>query len=319
MLGKSEGNQPCLAFECMRRYGFVLDPTNPKAQKFWEELFRRYTGYGYGYFKLDFLRAALNAPRRYDPLSKRDDLVRLILESVRRGTGNRAEILGCNYVFSSGCHCVDTARIGADIHAKWNNAKNNAPVVAARYWQNRKLWINDPDFAVCRAEHTSVDPDLNALQPEYVFVNPDEKFNPSKHFNLSDFKRGEPEVLLSVVIISGGAVNLSDCMYKLNEEGIELCRKTVAAEPGMGGKALDLFTNSIPEQFVQQFKSGIRLLAVNWQDEGDRSFIFDLAACGISPEMKACDFWSGNKVKHDGRKLCITLAPHRCQLLEFRI
>ncbi|MBQ9336101.1 MAG: alpha-galactosidase, partial [Lentisphaeria bacterium] len=34
MLACSEGGQPCLGFKCVGRYGFLLDPTVPKSQKF---------------------------------------------------------------------------------------------------------------------------------------------------------------------------------------------------------------------------------------------------------------------------------------------
>lgn len=318
MFAQSRGGQPCLSYQCMKRYGYVLDPTVPKSQKFLEDLFRRYTDYGYGYFKIDFLRPVLNAFRRMDKACRRDDIVRLIIDSIRRGTEDKAVLLGCGYVFSSGAEGLEAVRIGADIHAKWQNLKNNTPSVAARYWQNKKLWINDPDFAVCRAAHTSNDPDLNRLQALYVYVNPNDQFLEDKIHNLATFKEGEPEVLLSVAIISGGMLNLSDKLTLLNEKGLDLCRKTVAAEPGEGGIALDLFEKELSERFVQKFKSGIRLLAINWDDNESKVFSFDLEKCGITRDMKASDFWSGAKVNHDGRKLEIELAPHRCQLIEFR-
>ena len=318
MLACSKGGQPCLTYQCMKRYGFVLDPTTEKAQKFLEDTFRKYTDYGYEYFKIDFLRATTEAYRRKDPLCRRDDIVRLIVDGVRRGTGDKAEILGCGYVYSSGSQGINAARIGADIHATWNNLKSNAPSVAARYWQNRKLWINDPDFAVCRADHTSNDPDLHSLRCCYVYVNPEDPFLEDKYHDLATFSPGEPEVLLSVAIISGGVINLSDKMTLLNETGLELCRKTVAAEPGEAGVALDLFSEELPGQIVQKFKSGIRLLAINWQDSGNKLFSFDLEKCGISKDMKAVDFWSGEKLSHDGKLLQIELAPHRCKLIEFR-
>ena len=318
MLAQSIGGQPCLAYTCMKRYGFVLDPTVPKSQKFLQDLFRRYTDYGYGYFKIDFLKPMIHALRHKDPLCRRDDIVRHVIDNVRKGTGDRATILGCGYVFSSGSQGVDAVRVGADVHATWENIKMNTPSVAARYWQNRTLWINDPDFAVCRAPHTSNDPDLKRLQALYVFVNPEDPFREDKIHDLATFKENEPEVLLSVAIISGGAINLSDKMTLLNEKGLDLCRKTVAAEPGVGGVALDLFENDLASKFVQKFKSGIRILAINWEDSGNQTFSFDLAKHGISKDMKATDFWSGKAVAHDGKLLEFELVPHTCKLIEFR-
>ena len=318
MLSMSVGGQPCMVYQCMKRYGFVLDPTNPKCQKFWEDLFRRYADYGYGYFKLDFLRAITDAPRRQDSLVRRDDILRLVIDSIRRGVGNRAELMGCGYVYSSGGEELEAVRVGGDIHAKWDCLKRNTPVVAARYWQHRKLWLNDPDFAVCRAAHTSNDPDLTRLQALYVYVKPEDEFLEDKIHDLATFKENEPEVLLSVVIISGGVTNLSDNMPLLNEKGLELARKTIAAEPGEAGVALDLFSSELPAKYVQKFKSGIRLLAINWSDDKNDTFSFDLEKCGISSGMDAVDFWSGEKVAHDGKQLQFELAPHTCKLIEFR-
>ena len=237
---------------------------------------------------------------------------------MRRGAGKSAEILGCGYVFSSGAAELDAVRIGTDVHATWHNTRCNAPSVASRYWQNRKLWINDPDFAVCRAPHTSDDPDWNLLQALHVFIKPDDPYRPEKVHNLATFKEGEPEVLLSIAIISGGVINLSDKMTLLNEKGLDLCRKTVCAEPGEGGVALDLFSSELPAEFVQKFKSGIRLLAINWDDCANQTFTFDLAKCGISENMKASDFWSGKSLACDGKYLQFELAPHTCRLIEFR-
>ena len=318
MLALSRGGQPCLAYQCMNRRGFVLDPTVPKSQKFVEDLFKRYSDYGYGYFKIDFMRPMLNAFKRLDPLCRRDDIARLLIESVRRGAGDKAEILGCGYVYSSGADNLDAVRIGADIHATWNNTRSNATSVAARYWQNRRLWINDPDFAVCRAAHTSNDENLNRLQALYVYVKPEDPFLQDKIHNLATFKENEPEVLLSIAIISGGVLNLSDKMTLLNEKGLELCRKTVCAEPGEGGVALDLFSSELPYEFAQKFKSGIRLLAINWDDNENKTFTFDLEKCGISKDMKAADFWSGKSLAHDGKCMQFELAPHTCRLIEFR-
>ena len=183
---------------------------------------------------------------------------------------------------------------------------------------NKKLWINDPDFAVCRAAHTSNDPGLKRLQALYVYVNPNDEYLADKVHNLATFKENEPEVLLSISIISGGVINLSDKMTLLNEKGLDLCRKCVAAEPGEAGVALDLFSSDLPARFVQKFKSGIRLLAINWSDDATQTFSFDLEKSGISQDMKAVDFWNGKKVSHDGKLLQIELAPHTCSLIEFR-
>ena len=62
MLGCGDNGLPCLCYECMRRVGFVLDPTQEKVRKFLFDLFSRYSAMGYRHFKLDFLAGDAEGP-----------------------------------------------------------------------------------------------------------------------------------------------------------------------------------------------------------------------------------------------------------------
>ena len=72
------------------------------------------------------------------------------------------------------------------------------------------------------------------------------------------------------------------------------------------------------EEFIVDLERHVRLLAINWDDNEKKTFSFDLEKSGISKDMKATDFWSGKAVSHDGKLFEIELAPHTCQLIEFR-
>ena len=310
MLALSEGGQPCLGYRCMERSGFLLDPTVPKARRFVEELFDRYAGMGYAYFKLDFLAATLQAKRFHDRSVPRSRILRLLLESVANGVAGRAEILGCNYPFATGNSRVDAVRVGSDIHADWNCIRRNAVSLAGMFWSNKRLWLNDPDFALCRGRDTAAD--IGHLKPNFVFCRPESGFSPRYDFTLENSTLDEQKVLLSLVIMTGGAVNLSDRMSRLDAEGLELARKTVSAESGFGGRPLDLFERELPIYWSQRLSHGGRFLVVNWED-APREIPVDwqLAAPGVAAVR---DFWTGAAEPCRGPA---ALAPHSCKLWEY--
>ena len=311
MLALSEGGQPCLAYRCMERYGFVLDPTLPKTRKHLTDLFDRYAGMGYEYFKLDFLGSTMAASKFHDRTVPRCQVLRKLMEAVCEGVRGRSEILGCNYHFYNGNSFVNAVRVGGDIHSHWQSVKTNTVSVAGMFWANKKLWINDPDFSLCRGVESSDDPDLQRLKAIYVYCKPEDKFNAVYDYNLATTCLDEQKVLLSLDLMAGGAVNLSDKVPLLNEQGLELARKVVAAESGFAGRPLDFFEKALPVYWHQNLKQGGRVLVINWEDTPQELPVnWDIA--GNPAEAK--DFWSG-KIE----KCCdkVLLAPHSCKLWEY--
>ena len=307
MLAHSEGDQPCLAFQCMRRYGFILDPTVEKSKKFLRELFDRLVNDGFGYFKLDFLASTLDAAQFADKSVPHSDIIRHLMQPICEGTAGRATILGCNYPFMTGNKYIDAARVGSDIHSDWDGIKKNAVNVACRYWMNKKLWVNDPDFALCRGVETS---DFEeTLQPELVFCDPTSEYQPFYSKTFASATERELEVLLSISLVSGGAINLSDDLTKLNEAGLELARKVISAASGNAAIPLDLFSSAMPSRWLQKLPHGGRFLVVNFMDDV-REFRID---CPELPD-KATDFWRGKTINVPRE---IVLAPHSCLLLEW--
>ncbi|OGV34251.1 MAG: hypothetical protein A2020_04505 [Lentisphaerae bacterium GWF2_45_14] len=319
MLAKGESGLPALVFSCMKRYGFVLDPSLPKVQKWLYELFKRYTEMGYKYFKLDFLESTLRAPAFANPAVPRGKIVRKIVESVYKATVGKADILGCNYPFMAGNKYVDAVRVSADIHADWKHVCENVFSIASRFWSNGKFWINDPDFTLCRGQETSNDKDLNRLKPCLVYVEPEVKEYPP-FFNTSIVKinQKEVEILLSLILISGGAINLSDDITKLNKDGLELARKTLSAEVGEAGIPLDLFSSEKPSVWVQRLKNNkARLLLINWGEES-KEFSFDLMKNKMENMGSALDFWNNKKISIKNGRITAELKKHSCLLVELK-
>lgn len=316
MLACGVSGLPCVAFECMLRYGFVLDPTQPKVQKWIEDLIARYAAMGYRYFKLDFLQQTLKAARFADASVPRGDIVRKVVEAARRGAGNRAAIMGCGYPFEAGTAFVDNARVSSDIHALWRSVRENAISIAGRFYSHNRFWINDPDFALCRGPETSNDPDLQRLKCCYIGVKPDTTEITWQKLVLSEMSLAEAQVLLSLVVVSGGAVNLSDDVTRLNAVGLDMIRRTVAAERGQGGVPLDLFSSELAAYWTQRLTRGARALMINWTDR-EQELSMDVAASEIEGRPLR-DFWTDRPVAVTKGRLTKRLAPHSCLFVETR-
>ena len=315
MLAMSDGGQPALAYTCMKRYGMVLDPTVPAVQTHLRDLFARYVEMGYGYFKLDFMAATLNARRFHDATVPRSEIPRLIVKPVYEGVNGRARILGCNYLYCGGNEFVDAVRCGADIHVRWDRITANVVSAAANFFANRRLWLTDPDFALARSAETSDDPDRQKLNPLWVYVEPDSPFNTEiQEFNLSSATADEAEVLLSIVIVSGGAMNFSDNLRLLNARGLDMLRRAAAADRSGVGVPLDLFRTERPAVFLQRCDTVDRVLLVNYGD-APCEMSFDLAAHGIAAE-KARDFWRDRELTVRDGVLAETVPPHACCFAE---
>ena len=310
MLACSEGGQPCFAYECMGRKGFLLDPTQDKVRDHLQNIFKRYADMGYKYFKLDFMGQTMKAKRFADSMIPRSEIPRLIVKHIHEAVHDKATILGCNYYFKGGTDYVDAVRIGGDIHAKWNSILNNTVAVAARFWSNKRLWVNDPDFALCRAFDTCNDEEINRLQPALIAVDPEDPNPEAGAFKQVDIKRPQSEILLSIALAAGGAINLSDKMYLLNESGLDLARRTVSAPVGETAIPLDLFSSSLPSRWLQKVGNSYRLLLINWSDE-ECGMTFDLSKYGITAS-KAVNFWNDKPVNVCGNCIETVLEPRSC-------
>lgn len=316
MLARGVSGLPCICFTCMARNGFVLDPTVHKTRQWLHSLFTRYADMGFKYFKLDFLSPVARAPRYSDKSVPRGRIVETLLEPARQALAGRAHIMGCGYDFHAGIGCVDEVRTSSDIHARWDSICGNVGSIAGRWWAQSRWWGNDPDFALARGPQTSDDPDLQRLLPSLVNVKPNETQTYGGEFVLATMNRDEARVLLSLVVVSGGAVNLSDNLMKLNEEGLDLVRRTVAAPRGCAGVPLDLFASERPAKWIQRTSAGWRVLLINWSD-APKELALDIGAFGISAE-KGRNFWTDKTVKARGGVLTTPLPPHACLLVEFQ-
>ncbi len=201
---------------------YALDLTNPQVLEYIENLFRRLKGYGFQYFKIDFLYFAAVNGRRHDQTVTFGDLLRRGLEAVRKGVGD-ALILGCGAPIGECIGIVNAMRIGTDIATAWRydwggGVYECAVNTMSRAVFHNRLWINDPDCILVRQED-------------------------------NDLTLDEIHLWLNLVALSGGILMLSDRMEEVSEERLSMIDKMIPIYP-KGAIAIDALTEENPRVFA---------------------------------------------------------------------
>ncbi|HEV2477519.1 MAG TPA: glycoside hydrolase family 36 protein, partial [Candidatus Dormibacteraeota bacterium] len=125
----------------------ILDVTNAGAADYITNVFRTWVGWGYTFFKLDFLyAAAIPGLDRY----------RQGLELVREAVGPDATLLIGGAALLPSIGLCDVMRVGPDVLPEEPNPQldleNTVRITRLRSWMNGRLWLNDPDTLVARPE-----------------------------------------------------------------------------------------------------------------------------------------------------------------------
>jgi alpha-galactosidase len=129
-----------------------LDPTHPGVRGYLTEVFDNLRGYGFDYFKIDFLYAGA-----LGDLSAYRSGVSLIREVI----GPDAYLLGCGAPILPSVGLFDAMRVSADVAPEYappdgdpsQPSQYGATLsTVARAWQHGRFWVNDPDCLIARPE-----------------------------------------------------------------------------------------------------------------------------------------------------------------------
>jgi alpha-galactosidase len=94
---------------------FALDTTHPEVLHHLERTYRHLQQQGFTYFKIDFLHAGAAVGHRFDPTQTRAEAFVQGLESVRRGIGDDATLVGCGSPLLAAVGLVDVMRVSEDV------------------------------------------------------------------------------------------------------------------------------------------------------------------------------------------------------------
>lgn len=137
---------------------YALDVTNESARAHLFAVFRELAGYGFDYFKVDFVYAgALPARRReeIDPLTA----YRMGIDVIREAIGD-ATLVGCGAPMIPSIGLFDAVRTSPDVDPRWlpadgeasAPAMRNAVTVGEARRFTRHWWVADPDCLIARPE-----------------------------------------------------------------------------------------------------------------------------------------------------------------------
>jgi alpha-galactosidase len=125
----------------------ILDVTNAAAADYITKVFRTWLGWGYTFFKLDFLYAAAIPGI---------DHYRRGMELIREAAGPDSTLLIGGAPLLPSIGLCDVMRVGPDVLPEEPNPQldleNTVRITTLRSWMNGRLWLNDPDTLVARPE-----------------------------------------------------------------------------------------------------------------------------------------------------------------------
>jgi alpha-galactosidase len=278
------------------RPAYALDTTHPEVLEWLAELARTLVQqWGYRVLKLDFLYAAALPGVRFDAGATRAQALRRGLQAIRDGAGDDAFLLGCGCPLGPAVGLVDAMRIGPDVAPFWTNWQSRWPLrgrhgvatkhairnTLTRAFMHRRLWLNDPDCLIVRAQDTQL-----SLE--------------------------EVRSLAAAIGLSDGVFALSDRIDVLPEERLALLEQAYELSGG-SARVLDLFTADPPALVRAEYPEGEVIGVFNFGEQpADGAVeVGDPVADAVVREL-----WSGAELTvRDGRVAVQSIPPHGCRLL----
>lgn len=284
---------------------FALDPTRPEVVRHLEDTFARLVEMGFEYLKLDFLHAAAMRADAADPRVTRAERLARGLDAIRRGAGEDAFLLGCGCPLGPAVGRVDAMRIGPDVAPTWEprpeisipgleavvpSTGSAVRSVLNRAWMHRRLWLNDPDCLMARAEQTE-------LTSEEI-----------RH-------------LAAAIAVTGGMLIFSDDMQHVSTRGREWIRETGAwskrvdgALPYGAARIPGLLDAGSPRPVVADL-GGAAVLAVMNPDAAAAEVEVDLPELRLAAEPEKVEALLDSPIAQvGGGRLRARLAPRESGL-----
>ena len=282
---------------------YALDPTHPGAQDYLRHTYRTLTrDWGIRYIKLDFMEDSAVEGRHFRPDTTALQAQRIGLQVIRDTVGDGVLLDKDGSPMLNPVGIVDTGRISVDTSHAYDDIRLSAGGVAARYWMNRRFFINDPDaFMVSR----QVTPDVGV-----------------------PLSLDEARSSIALAAVGGGMYQIGDDLPTLLRdadrralvENVELIRM---ARWGHAATPLDLmdFPAAQGRASVFVLPEGARRAIVTLFNWSDQPYARELsqAQFGLpAGEYHVTDVLEGGDVAGWGRHgFVLTQAPHSVRMWRF--
>ncbi len=152
-LVKDENGIPIVAYENWNKKIYALDTSNPEALNWLGEVFSTLKGYGYEFFKIDFLFAGMIPGKRFLDVTP-VEAYRIGMKKIAETVGT-SHLLGCGAPLLPSIGYVDSMRVGGDTAPEWKGARESIRNALTRNFMN-EWWINDPDCIMVRSSETKL-------------------------------------------------------------------------------------------------------------------------------------------------------------------
>ena len=294
---------------------YSLDTTHPQVQAWLTHIFKTLVAYGFTYFKIDFLVAAIRRGKRHDRYSGRVEAYRKGLQVIREAIGPKCYLVGCGAPMGPSIGFFDAMRVSSDTSTAWDvmllhklfapgdgppALRNALHFSLTRSFLHRKWWLNDPDCSL---------------------------------FTEDGLTLAEMTLQMTVIGMSGGAVVISANMEELKEENINYLKKILPPSKLVCGQARDVLMERYPILYVcrgcnpaQQSSlysfinwknreiiiDGKNLLKREFSEMNSPENLADGLAKNNFPRMFYFDFWEERLLKKD---LSLRLLPHGTRAL----
>lgn len=298
---------------------YILDITHPEVKKFVADMYKKFYGWGYRYYKTDFLKEALlplihgnpeyvENLKRYDMSVTPEESMNEMNKIIRESLGEDSFWMGCGTQLTTNCDLMDATRVGGDICPLWARVPWQAAAVAWRLPINGHRALTDPDFTVI-SSHSTLEPDgiPDSYRTEKPYV-----FNA---FAGPLFSENEVRTWLSFIIISGGLVNLSDRLAYLKPLVYELLEKVYKYAGGPGFLAIDA-EKTLPTMYTRPFGDKTLLAVFNWSDE-DSEVEIPFGGEILSAPETVKNIWTDEEIRVCGKPLKHKLNARSVLLCEF--
>lgn len=250
---------------------YALDTTNPEAQQYLRSTYTTLVkDWGIRYIKLDFMDDSCVEGYRFRPATTALEAQRIGLDVIRGAVGDDVQLDKDGSPMLNPVGYVDYGRTGQDTGHTFAATKEAAPAIAARYYMNRNLFVNDPD-AFTVSTQTVRDHTWNG--------------------GVVPLTLDEAKVSIALSAVSGGMFEIGDDLPTLGKtlERVDLVKNTDLldmARLGVASSPVDLMsfdaTDGQPSIFFLRESPGQRILTVfNWTDH-PRSRTLSLGSLSIA-------------------------------------
>lgn len=248
---------------------YVLDSTNPEAQKYLRMTYRKLAqDWGAIYIKLDFMDNTAIEGNYYRPHTTGLEAQRIGLQIIRDSVGEHVLLDKDGSPMLNPVGLVDAGRLSQDTGHTFLRSKEASPGIAARYYMQHNFFLSDPD----------------ALTISHQMIEEREIQAP--------LTLQEAQVSVTLAAVTGGMFEIGDDLPTLGQDPARLALITDSdilqmVKLGKAALPLDLMTyrheDEQPAVFLLREDPRQTMLAVfNWTDHAN-SHAFTTADLGLAP------------------------------------